>query len=90
MQLAVAKDSKGNVVIVLKFFATQQEYENEATLYSRSPDVLECMPNVIDKVSNKYGRFKDRIGNRMPPYIAMEKGVCLTTIMKSPRNVENT
>lgn len=89
MQFFVAHGRQGKYVLALKFFATKQEYDTEAALYSRAPDVLECMPKVIDKVSNKDGGARDPFGNRMPPYIAMEKGVCLTTIVQSLRDVDN-
>lgn len=74
----------------VKFFATQQDFKNEARLYSRSSEVVECMPDVIEKVDNQDGCAKDRFGNKMPPFIVMEKGLGLTTMVPSSRGVDCT
>ena len=88
VQFATAQDNQGGVSLVIKFFATIEEYEVEATLYARTPELVQCMPEVLKMVHNKEGSVKDPFGNKMPPYIAMERGDSLTNLIHSHRRLD--
>lgn len=90
MQFAVARDQQGKVMVAIKFFATQEEFEVEETLYLRTPEVRHCMPCVVQSVNNKSGTVCDPFGNELPPHIVLERGVCLATVAASRRELGTT